>query len=54
MRGPVQLRRPALAQREHRGGAASREAPAAYRKILALRPDVTEAHHDLGNGAQTA
>ena len=34
--------------REHRAGRLA-EAAAAYRKILALRPDIAEAHNDLGN-----
>ena len=38
----------ALAQREHRAGRLA-EAAAAYRKILALRPDVAEAYNNLGN-----
>jgi len=37
----------ALAQREHGAGRLA-EAEAAYRKILALRPDVAEAYNDLG------
>ncbi len=38
----------ALARREHSAGRLS-EAAAAYRKILALRPDIAEAYYDLGN-----
>ncbi len=38
----------ALAQREHGAGRLV-EAAAAYRKILALRPDIAEAYHNLGN-----
>ena len=38
----------ALAQREHRAGRLA-EAAAAYRKILALRPDVAEMYNNLGN-----
>ena len=38
----------ALAQREHRAGRLA-EAAAAYRKILALRPDIAEVHNNLGN-----
>ena len=37
----------ALAQREHRAGRLA-EAAAAYRKILAIRPDIAEAHNNLG------
>ena len=37
----------ALAQREHRAGRLA-AAAAAYRKILALRPDVAEMHNNLG------
>jgi tetratricopeptide (TPR) repeat protein len=36
-----------LAQREHGAGRLA-EATAAYQKILALRPDIAEAHNDLG------
>ena len=38
----------ALAQREHRAGRLA-EAAAAYRKILALRPDIAEMYNYLGN-----
>ena len=38
----------ALAQREHRAGRLA-EAAAAYRQILALRPDIAEVHNNLGN-----
>ncbi len=37
----------ALAQREHRAGRLA-EAAAAYRKIIALRPDAAEVHCNLG------
>ncbi len=37
-----------LALREHNAGRFA-EAAAAYRKILALRPDSAKAHHNLGN-----
>jgi tetratricopeptide (TPR) repeat protein len=37
----------ALAPREHRAGRLA-EAAAAYRQILALRPDIAEAHNNLG------
>ena len=37
----------ALVQREHRAGRLA-EAAAAYGKILAIRPDIAEAHNDLG------
>ncbi len=36
-----------LAQREHRAGRLA-QAAAAYRRILAIRPDVGEVHNDLG------
>ena len=38
----------ALAQREHRAGRLA-EAAAAYRKILALRPDIAEMYNSLAN-----
>ena len=38
----------ALAEREHRAGRLA-GAAAAYRKILALRPDAAEMHNHLGN-----
>ena len=37
----------ALAMRQHRAGRLA-EAAAAYRQILALRPDIAEAHNNLG------
>ena len=37
----------ALALREHRAGRLA-EAAAAYRQVLALRPDIAEAHNNLG------
>ena len=43
----------ALAQREHRAGRLA-EAAEACRQILAIRPDIAEAHNDISQAATTA